>query len=103
MLPPPSTFQDAASLTESPQTDASLQLMEGRLTWLVHFIGAIIRGRLSSSSGEAQEALDGDLAARVFQLIKVTETGVHAKVSGLMPGSESPRRNKSKHGRIWYW
>ena len=74
------TFQEAASLTESPQTDASLQLMEGRLTWLVHFIGAIIRGRLSSSSGEAQEALDGDLAACVFQLIKVTETGVHAKV-----------------------
>lgn len=28
--------------------------MEGQLTWLVHLVGAIIRGRLSSSSAESQ-------------------------------------------------
>lgn len=29
-------------------------MMEGQLTWLVHLVGAIIRGRLSSSSAESQ-------------------------------------------------
>eukprot|EP00850_Spirogloea_muscicola_P007102 SM000035S13082 [mRNA] locus=s35:297618:305506:+ [translate_table: standard] len=58
--------------------DASpLTVMEGQLTWLVHIIGAIIRGRLSSSSAESQEIIDGELAARVFQLIQVTDTGGH--------------------------
>ena len=32
----------------------SIALLEGRLTWLVHIVGAIIRGRLSSSSAESQ-------------------------------------------------
>ena len=31
-----------------------IALLEGRLTWLVHIVGAIIRGRLSSSSAESQ-------------------------------------------------
>ena len=33
---------------------SSIALLEGRLTWLVHIVGAIIRGRLSSSSAESQ-------------------------------------------------
>lgn len=28
--------------------------MEGQLTWLVHLVGAIIKGRLSSSTAESQ-------------------------------------------------
>ena len=32
----------------------SVALLEGQLTWLVHIVGAIIRGRLSSSSAETQ-------------------------------------------------
>ena len=32
----------------------SIALLEGQLTWLVHIVGAIIRGRLSSSSAESQ-------------------------------------------------
>ena len=54
--------------------------MEGQLTWLVHIIGAIIRGRQSSSSSaEPQEVIDGELAARIFKLIQVTDTGSHVQ------------------------
>ena len=31
-----------------------VQLIEGRLSWLVHIIGAIIQGRMSSNAGESQ-------------------------------------------------
>ncbi|MEW5298899.1 MAG: hypothetical protein WDW36_001972 [Sanguina aurantia] len=55
-----------------------LAILEGKLTWLVHIVGAIIKGRLSSSSAESQEAVDGDLAARVFSLLRSTEEGLHA-------------------------
>lgn len=72
------------SYTESARLQAgadsnSVQVMEGQLTWLVHIIGAIIRGRLSTSSAESQEVIDGELAARVFQLIQVTDTGFHTQ------------------------
>lgn len=56
---------------------AALNIVEGRLTWLVYIVGAVVRGRLSCSSAEPQETLDGDLAFRVFQLIQVMDTGFH--------------------------
>ena len=37
----------------------ALAVMEGQLTWLVHLVGAIIRGRLSSSSAESQVGTQG--------------------------------------------
>jgi len=55
----------------------ALSIVEGRLTWLVYIVGAVVRGRLSCSSAEPQETLDGDLAFRVFQLIQVMDTGFH--------------------------
>jgi len=59
-----------------------LEVMEGQLTWLVHLVGAIIKGRLSSSSAESQEPIDGDLAARVFGLLQICDTGVHGQRTG---------------------
>jgi hypothetical protein len=44
----------------------------------VYIVGAVVRGRLSCSSSEPQESLDGDLAFRVFQLIQVMDQGFHA-------------------------
>jgi hypothetical protein len=35
----------------------------------------------SSYSAETQEVIDGELAARVFQLIQITDTGSHVHVS----------------------
>ncbi|CAI7934492.1 unnamed protein product [Closterium sp. NIES-54] len=70
-------WQPAVAASNTSQ--AALQVMESQLTWIVHIIGAIVRGRLSSSSGDSQELIDGELAARVFQLIQVTDTGLHAQ------------------------
>ena len=73
------TYTEAARV-QAPVESQQLQAMEGQLTWLVHIIGAIIRGRQSSSSSaEPQEVIDGELAARVFQLIQVTDTGSHVQ------------------------
>ena len=66
----------------------NLEVCEGRLTWLVYIVGAVIRGRLSCSSAEPQETLDGDLAFRVFQLIQVMDMGFH----GTRYGAESRQR-----------
>ncbi|CAI5478824.1 unnamed protein product [Closterium sp. Yama58-4] len=67
------------AVAASSTSQVALQVMESQLTWIVHIIGAIVRGRLSSSSGDSQELIDGELAARVFQLIQVTDTGLHAQ------------------------
>ena len=55
-----------------------MALLEGQLTWLAHIVGAIVRGRLSSSSADAQETIDGDLAARVFGLLQARAAVVPA-------------------------
>ena len=49
-------FTDCSNLTVG--SDASrLVLLEGQLTWIVYIIGAVIRGRLNSSSAESQESI----------------------------------------------
>lgn len=69
-------FTDCSSLQAG--SDASqLVVLEGQLTWIVYIIGAVIRGRLNSSSAESQESIDGELAARVFALLRVMDTGFH--------------------------
>jgi exportin-7 len=62
----------------APGVDGPLGVLEGQLTWLVYIVGAVIRGRLSSATAESQEAVDGELALRVFQLIRVMEAPGHA-------------------------
>lgn len=77
------TYSECVHL--QPGCDTSqLAVLEGQLTWLVYVVGAIIRGRLSSSSAESQEVADGELALRVFQLIRVTDSGFHATRYGEM-------------------
>ncbi|PTQ44850.1 hypothetical protein MARPO_0017s0001 [Marchantia polymorpha] len=71
------SVQNAGRFSTS-KTSSDLTCVEGQLTWLIHIIGGIIRGRQSSStSSEIHEVIDGDLAARVFQLIQVMDSGVH--------------------------
>ncbi|GAX79235.1 hypothetical protein CEUSTIGMA_g6675.t1 [Chlamydomonas eustigma] len=56
-----------------------LAIVEGQLTWLIYIIGAVIKGRLSSSSAESQEGIDGDLASSVLRLLPVMDDGFHAQ------------------------
>ena len=43
-----------------PQPAAELGIVEGQLTWLVHVVGSVIRGRLSSAAAECQARLNCD-------------------------------------------
>jgi exportin-7 len=61
---------------------SALEVLEGQLTWLVHIVGAIIRGRMNNSGADTQETIDGDLAARIFALAAVSDTGAHAARHG---------------------
>ncbi len=54
---------------ENP-TDVSR--LERELGWLTRVAGAVVSGRMSSSGSEANEVLDGDMSARVFQLMIYT-------------------------------
>uniref|UniRef100_A0A8B9SVB2 Exportin 7 n=1 Tax=Anas platyrhynchos TaxID=8839 RepID=A0A8B9SVB2_ANAPL len=57
--------------TASPM-DVAVQ--EGRLTWLVYIIGAVIGGRVSFASTDEQDAMDGELVCRVLQLMNLTDS-----------------------------
>lgn len=72
-------FKQAASqVVPGPQ----LALIEGQLTWLVYIVGSIVKGRLSTSSAESQENIDGDLVARVLGLLSVMDEGFHSQRYG---------------------
>lgn len=58
-------------------TAVSAQVVEGQITWFVHMIGAIIKGRLTTGSTESQEVMDGELAARVLSLLKAADSQFH--------------------------
>ncbi|KAG2485018.1 hypothetical protein HYH03_016221 [Edaphochlamys debaryana] len=69
-------FKQAA---QQQMAGPQLSLLEGQLTWLVYITGAVIKGRLASSTNaDSQETLDGDLASRVFALLRAADEGLHA-------------------------
>lgn len=57
--------------------EANIALLEGQLAWLVYIYGAVVKGRLSTAAADAQEAVDGDLAARAFGLLRLCDEGLH--------------------------
>eukprot|EP00026_Physarum_polycephalum_P001451 Phypoly_transcript_01453.p1 GENE.Phypoly_transcript_01453~~Phypoly_transcript_01453.p1 ORF type:complete len:1056 (-),score=108.05 Phypoly_transcript_01453:168-3335(-) len=67
----------AASLTAEPTTSPNLPVIEGQLTWLVYIIGAILGGRGAISSSEEHDLIDGELAARVFQLMSLNDAVIN--------------------------
>ena len=80
----------AAGKTGHVPAGTSLAVLEGQLTWLVYIVGAIVRGRLSTSSAESQEVIDGELASRVFELVKCLDAGFHGRPERY--GEESKQR-----------
>ncbi|CAN1121312.1 XPO7 [Linum perenne] len=60
-----------------------LEVIEAKLSWMVHIIAAILKiKRAASCSTESQEVLDAELSARVLQLISVTDSGLHCQRYG---------------------
>ncbi|RWS05952.1 exportin-7-like protein [Dinothrombium tinctorium] len=60
-------------LRTQPVSRIDVAIQEGRLTWLVYIIGAAIGGRVFLSSTEEHDAMDGELACRVLQLMNLTD------------------------------
>ncbi|KAJ3676579.1 hypothetical protein LUZ60_003991 [Juncus effusus] len=71
--------------TERARTPAQgdgteLNVIEGQIAWMVHIIASIMKIRQSiSSTTDSQEIIDAELAARVLQLIKITDSGLHSQ------------------------
>ncbi|XP_038045966.1 exportin-7-like isoform X1 [Patiria miniata] len=65
--------QKYQELIRTNTTGFELATQEGRLTWLVLIIGAQIGGRVSFTSAEEHDALDGQLVCRVLQLMNLTD------------------------------
>lgn len=64
-------------LLRSPITQ-DVNIQEGRLTWLVYIIGAAIGGRVFLNSTDEHDAMDGELACRVLQLMNLTDNRLAA-------------------------
>ncbi|CAH2275085.1 exportin-7 isoform X2 [Pelobates cultripes] len=66
------TYQELLQSGSAPSMELTVQ--EGRLTWLVYIIGAVIGGRVSFASTDEQDAMDGELVCRVLQLMNLTDS-----------------------------
>ncbi|XP_078509484.1 ran-binding protein 17 isoform X2 [Lissotriton helveticus] len=51
-----------------------LPIQEGRLAWLIYLVGTVIGGRLTYTSTDEHDAMDGELSCRVFQLMALTDS-----------------------------
>ncbi|KAJ1127707.1 hypothetical protein NDU88_006100, partial [Pleurodeles waltl] len=45
-----------------------------RLAWLIYLVGTVIGGRLTYTSTDEHDAMDGELSCRVFQLMALTDS-----------------------------
>uniref|UniRef100_A0A4W3II03 Exportin 7 n=1 Tax=Callorhinchus milii TaxID=7868 RepID=A0A4W3II03_CALMI len=66
------SYQELLQSANASAMDIAVQ--EGRLTWLVYIIGAVIGGRVSFASTDEQDAMDGELVCRVLQLMNLTDS-----------------------------
>lgn len=64
--------------TNTPGAQMDISIQEGQLTWLVYIIGAAIGGRVFLNSTDEHDAMDGELACRVLQLMNLTDTRLAA-------------------------
>lgn len=74
-----SVFEQTAKKYEElsmvSNTSMELKIIEGRLTWLIYIIGASLSGRLFVKCDD--ECLEGELACRVMQLIRLSDSQLH--------------------------
>lgn len=66
-----SQYQD--SLGRQSQNPIEIAIQESQLTWLVYIIGAAIGGRMSFTTDDEHDVMDGELIVRVLQLMNLTD------------------------------
>ncbi|KAK9122587.1 hypothetical protein Sjap_012189 [Stephania japonica] len=60
-----------------------LFVIESKLAWITHIIAAVLKiKQCTGSCVESQEVIDAELAARVLQLINITDSGLHSQRYG---------------------
>uniref|UniRef100_A0A6A7FXJ8 Exportin-7-A-like n=2 Tax=Hirondellea gigas TaxID=1518452 RepID=A0A6A7FXJ8_9CRUS len=71
-------YQDLISAKPSsqghPQAIQEMKILQGQLTWLVYIIGSVLGGRMVFNTTEEHDAMDGELACRVLQLMNLTDS-----------------------------
>ncbi|XP_075366143.1 ran-binding protein 17 isoform X5 [Mycteria americana] len=60
-------------LHSSSRNPLEITVQEGHLAWLVYFVGTFVGGRLTYTSTDEHDAMDGELSCRVFQLISLMD------------------------------
>nr|XP_020649320.1 ran-binding protein 17 isoform X2 [Pogona vitticeps] len=60
-------------LQSSSRNPLAISIQEGRLAWLVYLVGTVVGGRLTYTSTDEHDAMDGELSCRVFQLISLMD------------------------------
>ncbi|KAL8162040.1 hypothetical protein V2J09_013529 [Rumex salicifolius] len=73
--------------TERAQIQASdnkeLSAIEEKLAWIIHIVASILKIKQSTGcSTESQELFDAELSARVLQIVKITDSGLHSQRYG---------------------
>ncbi|XP_071044353.1 exportin-7 isoform X2 [Parasteatoda tepidariorum] len=68
------SYQELINLVPPSQVETAVQ--EGQLTWLVYIIAAAIGGRVSFSTADEYDAMDGELICRVLQLMNLTDNRI---------------------------
>lgn len=63
----------AGAYQEALATSAALAIHESKLTWLVYIIGSAISGRMSFTTNDEHDVMDGELVVRVLQLMQLTD------------------------------
>ncbi|XP_060256206.1 ran-binding protein 17 isoform X7 [Ovis aries] len=63
-------------LHSASRITVDMAIQEGRLAWLVYLVGTVVGGRLTYTSTDEHDAMDGELSCRVFQLISLMDTGL---------------------------
>ena len=68
------TYQQLLRRSPDGVSSIEIAIQEGQLTWLVYIIGAAIGGRVFLNSTDEHDAMDGELACRVLQLMNLTDS-----------------------------
>ncbi|XP_043925027.1 ran-binding protein 17 [Protopterus annectens] len=66
------TYQELLRSPSGRTMDITVQ--EGHLAWLVYIVGTVIGGRLTYTSTDEHDAMDGELSSRVFQLMNLMDS-----------------------------
>ena len=56
-----------------PAQHAAFARLCGQLAWCIHIAATLVRARMAAASSDDADAIDGELAARVFTLFQITD------------------------------